>query len=197
MYLTDGVVILRDFKEKDVEDVIRWETEEIEWKRWDAPWENDFEGPFIESDYRYIAQKRLKRIEKLKDTDLRDGFEICIKDEKERHIGWSNIYNINKNFEYTRFRGFKTIGIDIPDKKYRNKGYGKRAWILLIRYLLANNITDIFTQTWNGNFIVIKLMDSIGFKEHNRKENKYYVYGEYVDEITYKLDIDFFKKIFI
>lgn len=32
-------VILRDFKEGDIEKRIYWETSETEWQLWDAPWE--------------------------------------------------------------------------------------------------------------------------------------------------------------
>lgn len=36
--ISDGRVILRDFKESDIEKRIYWDTVETEWQLWDAPW---------------------------------------------------------------------------------------------------------------------------------------------------------------
>ena len=34
-------IILRDYRESDIEDDIRWNTVETEWALWDAPWETE------------------------------------------------------------------------------------------------------------------------------------------------------------
>ena len=33
------MLILRDMRESDIEDYVRWFTKETEWGNWDAPWE--------------------------------------------------------------------------------------------------------------------------------------------------------------
>ena len=33
------MLILRDMRESDIEDYVRWFTTETEWGSWDAPWE--------------------------------------------------------------------------------------------------------------------------------------------------------------
>jgi len=38
------MLILRDMKESDIEDYVRWFTTETEWGNWDSPWEGHFEG---------------------------------------------------------------------------------------------------------------------------------------------------------
>lgn len=34
-------IILRDFKESDIEKKIYWKTVETEWQLWDGPWEHE------------------------------------------------------------------------------------------------------------------------------------------------------------
>ena len=36
-------IILRDMRESDIDDDIRWNTIETEWALWDAPWETEEE----------------------------------------------------------------------------------------------------------------------------------------------------------
>ncbi len=36
-------VVLRDMRESDIEDEIRWNTVETQWAQWDAPWEMEEE----------------------------------------------------------------------------------------------------------------------------------------------------------
>ena len=41
LVLRNETAILRDFIESDIADHIRWETDETEWKLWDALWEHE------------------------------------------------------------------------------------------------------------------------------------------------------------
>lgn len=38
---SDSALVLRDFDEAGIEDCVRWETVETEWKLWHAPWEHE------------------------------------------------------------------------------------------------------------------------------------------------------------
>ena len=40
MEFRDRNVVLRDMREADIEDEIRWNTLETQWAQWDAPWES-------------------------------------------------------------------------------------------------------------------------------------------------------------
>ncbi len=183
MEIKNEKVILRDFIESDIEDRIYWETEETEWQLWDAPWEDE---PFDAEAYRKDC---LAWLAKEKDEQrIRWGFQICINDESQKHIGWCNAYYIDNNYKYTKEEGHCTIGINIPDISSRRKGYGSAAWYLFIQYLLSRGIKSIYTQTWSGNNRVIGLMKKLGFEEVNREQKKRTVRGQVYDGLTFKLN---------
>lgn len=185
MEIKNDKVILRDFIEADIEDKIYWETVEREWQLWDAPWEND-EEVFDKEKYR---SERLEWLAKEKDENrMRYGFQICINDESQKHIGWCNVYHIDDNYKYIKGNGNCTIGIGIPDLSSRRKGYATYSWDLLIQYLLNNGIDEIYTQTWSGNNRVIGLMEKFGFEECNREYKIRIVRGQLYDGLTYKLN---------
>ena len=187
-------VILRDFIENDIEDRIRWETTETEWLEWDAPWEME-EEHFNPEEYRILMQKKLSI--KQEPNRFRYGFQICINDETQKHIGWINAYDIDDNYCYTNGDGKLTIGIDIPDLSSRRRGYATEAWSLYIKYLLKNSIDDIYTQTWSGNTRVKGLIAKIGFEECSRKVDFRMVKGKSYDSLTFKLNIRKYKEFIL
>jgi RimJ/RimL family protein N-acetyltransferase len=189
MQIKNEKVILRDFIESDIEDRIHWELVETEWQLWDAPWEAD--DDFDSDKFREDQLKKLER--KLSDREMRWSFEICINDKSQKHIGWCNAYRIDENYNYTRGKGYCTIGIGIPDLGSRRKGYATYSWKLFISYLLENGIKDIHTQTWSGNKRVIGLMMKIGFEECSRETNFKMINGEYYDSLTFKLNEEKYK----
>ena len=143
MEIKNEKVILRDFIESDIDDWIFWETVETEWQLWDAPWEYNEEESFNSEHYR---KERLQWLAKEKDENrVRRGFQICVNDESQKHIGLCNSYNINDNYEYTKKDGHCTIGIDIPDLSSRRMGYATASWDLFIKYLLSNGVEKIYT----------------------------------------------------
>lgn len=190
MYLKGDLVILRDMIVSDIDDRIHWETIDTEWQNWDSPWENGY--GFNEEEYR---QRKLKDIKNVDKEDIRYSFEICINDEQKTHIGWVSAYHIDNNYLYTKDMGKFTIGIDIPNINYRNKGYGTEAWNLYIDYILESGIGNIYTQTWSGNIPVIKLMEKLGFIEVDRKYFNREVKNMLYDSITFKLDNILYSKL--
>ncbi len=194
MELLNQKIILRDFMEADIEDMIHWETVETEWQLWDAPWEyNENMLKFNPEAYR---EKALGSLKKLNNKDsMRRGFQICVNDEGKKHIGWCNSYEISDNFEYTHQGGHCTIGIAIPDLDARHKGYATAAWDLFLYYLLDNGIKEIYTQTWSGNVRVIGLIHKVGFEECNRIINCRNVRGQNFDALTFKLNLVKFRAL--
>ncbi len=190
MHLKGDLVILRDMIVSDIDDRIYWETIDTEWQNWDSPWENGY--GFNEREYRELKLYDIKNIEK---ENIRYSFEICINNEEETHIGWVSAYHIDDNYLYTKDMGKFTIGIDIPNINYRNKGYGTEAWNLYIDYILESGIGSIYTQTWSGNTPVIKLMEKLGFIEVDRKYFNREVKNMLYDSITFKLDNILYSKL--
>ncbi len=191
MEIADEKVILRDFVETDIEDMIRWETIETEWQQWDAPWEYD-EGDDSFDPEQYRA-KMLERLCGQKDPSrLRWRFEICIHSPDRTHIGWCNAYSIDDSYTYTKGDGHCAIGIDIPSLGARRCGYATAAWRLFIEYLTSNGIDEIYTQTWSGNVRLIGLANKLGFEECDREPDYRRVRGKLYDALTFRLNIDKF-----
>ena len=67
---------------------------------------------------------------------------------------------------YYEARKQYTLWKFLIDKRYQNKGYGKEALQLAVRYLVENfNVREIYTGVALGNEIAKRLYKSFGFKE--------------------------------
>ncbi len=180
---------LRPFAKSDIDDYIRWNTIEIEWMEWDAPWE---ENDFNIEEYREFS---LLKLEKNRPISIYSSREIEIIDTGE-HIGRINSYNIDENYEYTKESKNLTIGIDIYNPKNRKQGYGAEAWSLHIDWLLENGKEDIYTQTWSENYPVLGLFRKLGFELTHTDKAYQKFKGKYVDGLTFKLNAEKFKVAF-
>ena len=81
------------------------------------------------------------------------------------HIGWVSAYtdlNYVPNEEQ-----IPAIGIDIPHRHDRGHGYGKAALLLFVDYFRKLGYQHLYTQTWSGNTPMIKLAESLGFRERS------------------------------
>lgn len=78
------------------------------------------------------------------------------------------------------------IGIDIPDEKYRNKGYGKEALVKYINYLRERGHKKIFMETWSGNIAMIKVLTTLSFQEYYRKKDALLVDNKNYDAIVFE-----------
>ncbi|MBQ5782744.1 MAG: GNAT family N-acetyltransferase, partial [Oscillospiraceae bacterium] len=67
-------------------------------------------------------------------------------------------------------------------------GNGTKALLLFIDYWKKLGYSHIYTQTWSGNYPMIKLADKLGFKEVCRKKDYREVNGQKYDAVTFKLD---------
>lgn len=185
-------VFLRDFRESDIEKRIYWETVETEWQLWDAPWEYvDMTEEEREQELKgYIATMRqwAEEYKHFSDEQKRYAFQIATNDVEQRYIGWVSSYKIDSNFEYTRNKGFRAIGIDIPDTSVQGRGYSYQALGLFIRYLLDHEENELFTQTWSGNERMIHIVEKIGFEECCRKVGIRSVDGQKYDGLTFRLN---------
>ena len=199
MEITGRGIALRDFTLADLPARMRWEQGEIEWQRWDAPWQ--FEGLTAEGRAARQAdlRQRLNALAKLNmslaETAPRNGFEIYRLSPRQ-NIGWMNSYFLAEDCTISETATERVaVGIDIPSPECRGQGYGKAALGEFVAYLLATGRTDLYTQTWGGNKSMILLADSLGFEPHRRMPDLREVNGERYDGLTFKLNIDRFWEI--
>lgn len=158
----DRKIILRDFLKTDVEDYVIWNTEIIEWQKWDAPWENE---KSTKEEIRERYENYYNRINKLSPDRIRTMFEICVNNLEKKHIGWVISYQLDESYKYTKSKGFYALGIDVPDLNHRRNGYGKQALLTYIEYLKSHGINRVYIQTWSGNLSMLKLAEKLGFVE--------------------------------
>lgn len=195
LVLRNETAILRDFIESDIADHIRWETDETEWKLWDAPWEHEgksdkeraveLEGD-IERMRGWVARNKA-----LADDVRRTKFEVCLADSdnplRAIHVGSCATYQIDDDFNIAENGPHCALGIDINERSARNKGCATAALQLLIAYLFEQGEQEIYCQTWAGNARMIGLAEKLGFRECCRKPGIRLVRGERYDGLTFVL----------
>ena len=187
-------IILRDMEERDIADDIRWNTIETEWALWDAPWELEELRRFDPAAYR---EKELAWIARSK-PEHRLGLEI---DTAEGvHIGSVSTYALDGDLNWRECSSEENrravswaVGIDINDPAYWSSGWGTKALTAWVRYHLAGGYTNLYTQTWSGNFRMIRLAEKLGFRECRRKTGVREVRGGRYDALTFRLDRDAFE----
>lgn len=177
------MVLLRDMIQSDIEDYVRWFTEDTEWAdNWDSPWEK------IETTVEFERKswkEYYDRIVNMPDNQMRTKLEI---ESNGKHIGWVSSYydlgyigNPNK---------ILALGIEIPDINSRGLGDGTKALVQFIEYLSKYNHKQFFIQTWSGNIPMIKVINKLGFTEYERRKNLRVVNNKKYDAITYLLTIE-------
>jgi len=166
-------ITLRYIKESDIADYIRWTTTETEWCQWDAPWENNDSGEFVQRQRNSLG-KTPERYSKLE-----------IETACGKHIGWVSAY---------KMEGEKlVVGIGIPAVTDRGQGYGYNALTLFMSYLFQHEKV-LYTQTWSGNTPMIRLAEKIGFAESGRITGIREVRGGKYDALTFSITRAKFEK---
>ena len=185
-------IVLRDFRESDIEKRIYWEKIETEWQLWDGPWE--YEG-LTEEEKEAEFQKYVntmhgwvERYKNMPDDEVRHTFQIETNDAARKYIGWVSAYYIGDDYEFSEEKGRIAVGIDIPDISARGKGYAYQALCIFIQYLLEHGESEIYTQTWSGNERMVHVAQKLGFEECCRKIAVRTVRGEKYDGLTFKLN---------
>ena len=186
-------IILRDFNTSDIQKRIEWETVNTEWQLWDSPWE--FEG-LAGAERQRTLQDRIKEFQKRasyvwKEDEKRKTFQVDVRGDVPRCIGWVASYYLTEKFVFTKERTDRcAVGIDFPEQSGRGHGYGYQALILFIDYLLAHGEKGIYLQTWSGNLRMIHIAERMGFEECRRKKGIRTVRGEKYDALTFRLNME-------
>ncbi|MCD4820396.1 MAG: GNAT family N-acetyltransferase [Candidatus Cloacimonetes bacterium] len=169
-------IVLRDWKEKDIEEYYHWNSGKFLWL--------DFDGPYYPS----ISKTELeKRINFLKSQMREKSFPeirkriVIVRPKSDRLIGILSRYWINKETFWL------AAGISIYDDSYWNNGIGFEALGLWIQYLFDNfsEIVRLDLKTWSGNLGMMKLAEKLGFTLEARFRKARIVDGIYYDSIGY------------
>lgn len=175
------MVILRDMVESDIEDYVKWFTEQTDWMNWDSPWECEQTSEAAE---RKAWTEYFHYLQTLSPNYTRWKFEIEVDGQ---HIGWVSAYT---DLGYVdNAEEIPAIGIDIPNQAYRCCGNGTKALSLFIDHFKKIGYTSVYTQTWSGNIAMMRLAQSLGFVEHTRVKDMREVNGQKYDAVTFKLNL--------
>ncbi len=174
-------VTLRDRCEADLEDILRWNTVQIWWKDWDAPWENTPPRPGEN------AAARDARIRKA----LRDRYERPLPELRTVlevdgpggvHLGWTNRYLIGPA------RDRLAIGIDLPDLACGGRGVATIAFALHAEFRFkTEGCPRLYTETWSGNLPMVGLAMRAGFVECEREVGRREVRQRSYDALCFVL----------
>lgn len=189
---TNDDVTLRDIRQEDITDYIRWETIETEWQLWNAPWLYEGRTPeqcerelkeYVEKLGRWVSEAS-----EYSDASFRGRFEI---DYQGKHVGSCASYLIDSDCNIVGDHDAeplgRAIGICVFDPQYRRRGIASMALTGFIDYLKAHGSQRIFTQTWSGNERMIALAQKLGFAEYRRKDGIRQVRGDTYDGLTFEL----------
>lgn len=163
---------------------------------WDAPWETEEElALFNPQEFR---EKMLKSLESPPDG-LRRSLELDTVDGI--HIGSVSAYLIDEQFQWVAKKDLKSgqeffyaLGIEVNEASYWGKGFGTQALAAYIRYFLDNGQSELYLQTWSGNFRMLRCAEKLGFMECNRIAGLRIVRGEKYDGLTFRLNVKKFKE---
>lgn len=183
-------IVLRDMRESDIEDEIRWNTVETQWALWDAPWEMEEELHGFDPE-----EHRKKELEWIgvRKPDHRLSLEIDTADGV--HIGSVSAYCIDDDFDWYKLNTEDdrrkinwAVGIEINESAYWSNGWGTQALTAFVKYHLEDGYSNLYTQTWSGNLRMIGLAEKLGFVECCREDKIRLVRGERYDGLTFRLD---------
>lgn len=184
-------ILLRDKREADIADWVRWYNEQVEWQDWDAP--DEPVEPVDPDAYRAEEMERLMH----QPEGFRSFFELDTYDG--HHIGFVTAYAIDGNHEWISWRDAKaagpirlTVGMDICDSRFWSRGLGAQALGGYIRYCCFHGFGDIYLQTWSGNLRMLRCAQRLGFRECCRKIGNRAIRGGIYDSLTLRLDLDAF-----
>ena len=167
--LKGNLVTLRPITQSDIADYERWNDPSSKAFQYDGPWyKNDNLSNLIEN--------RKKKIEQ----GIHPPYRFLeIDTEQGEHIGWVNAYHNDNDPHAT------AIGIGIRLDELWGKGMGTEATALWIDYLFKEmNLTRIGFTTWQGNPMMLRIGEKLGFVEEARIRRSCFVKGQFYDRIS-------------
>lgn len=153
-------IILREIEEDDLNSIVEWRNDPaiLRWLFSYSP---------------LNKTKQRKWYEKYLDDDTQQTFIIEVKEEKIQigTVGLTNIDYKNQRAE---------LGVLIGDESWQNKGVGKEALNLLIKFVSDEmNIRKIKATVFEENVPAIRLYKNCGFVEEGVLKKEVYKNGEF------------------
>ena len=183
-------LVLRDYRESDIEDDIYWSTGHRPWMDWDAPWEP------VEMEPEAFRAKMLAFLAVEKSVP-RWRLQIEVDGV---HIGSVSSYRIGEDYgdvsaeEADTKKWYRAVGIDIQNDAFWGKGWGSIALAGWLQYLTEHGISELYLQTWSGNERMIHVAEKLGFRECDRRVGIRSWQGKHWDALTFRLDREAFAR---
>ena len=183
-------IILRDYIMSDVDDEVRWSTTETDWITLDTPWED-----IIPDDPEAIREDMLSYVmmsARVPGSVTRPRLEI---EADGRHIGFVSSYYLDSGYNETDWNPLfssdyrNAIGIEICDRKSRNRGYGQKALLAYIEYHRQHGIKTICLETIPENEAMVHIAENLGFKLVKRDIEAHEKDGRSWDNLVYELEL--------
>ena len=160
---------LRPIVQADIADYERWNDPTLKAFLFDGPW-------YRKSNLSKLIEHRKRKLAQDINPPYR-SLEIDI--IKGKHIGWVNAYHNDNDPHAT------AIGISIKADEHWGKGIGTEALALWINYLFTEmNLTRIGLTTWQGNPMMLRVSEKLGFIEEARIRRSCFVKGQFYDRIS-------------
>ncbi len=187
MELTYGNLILRDYRLSDIEDEIRWMTEETAWMQADTPWESA--EPCAPQELR---EQMMQMVENMPENAVRWRLEI---ETEGRHIGFVSSYLLNENYTPADWNTvdwkqsipenhlIRALGIEICEPAYWCNGLGTQALTAFMDYYKNLGETRFALETWSGNLRMLGCARKLGFTEVRRETGVRAVGGNLFDSL--------------
>ena len=113
------------------------------------------------------------------------SFDYYIVDKNGMPIGYVNRLNIDNN-------NLKTdIEINIFNKNYRGKGYGRDAYAMYIKELRRIGYVSIGDVVFDFNKSSLNMHDNMELNEYAIRSESYFAYGKYQDMHYYEVPIEY------
>ena len=179
-------IVLRDYREADITDDIRWMNVEIDWIRADTPW-----APIEKVDAEQLRADMKEYIATLPEDALRWRLEI---EYQGRHIGFVSSYLLDEHFDWVpphevgdpmSFRRALSVAICAADMW--NKGLGTQALRAFMQYYRDEaGIDEFYLETWSGNHRMMRCAEKLGFRTCHKEPGVHTVSGKKYDALILK-----------
>lgn len=161
-------------------------------EKW-TEWDNDLEVtiPLGPEAYTPISLDRTR--EGISKFIEKQSHIFCIVDLKtDTLIGRCLLFDIDQ------INRKATFGIDIGEKSYWNKGYGKDATRLMLDYgFNLLNLNSIMLGVFSYNRRAIECYKKVGFKEIGRRRKSKLIGGKWFDGVLMDILAEEFKSVFV
>lgn len=176
-------IILRDYRESDISDDIRWMNVEVDWIRADTPW-----APIEKVEPEQFRREMQAYLAAVPEDALRWRLEI---EHQGRHIGFVSSYLLDEQYEWVSpaeagdplsFRRGLSIAICASDMWGR--GLGTRALKAFMDYYREAGIEEFYAETWSGNRRMLRCAEKLGFRVCRREPGVHTVGGKKYDALV-------------